>query len=94
LGTRGPALSTVLLMIAATVCRVLVVIGIIAWPTWRGRILHVSLALLVHMWPDLRCVSRCSAKPLQRQPSACAPQKCRPPRHRSPLQTQRRIVAR
>jgi len=33
LGTRGPAPSTILLMTAATVCRVLLVVGIIAWPT-------------------------------------------------------------
>ena len=33
LGTRSLAPSTVWLMVAATACRVLVVIGIIAWPT-------------------------------------------------------------
>jgi hypothetical protein len=33
LGTRSPAASTIWLMVAATACRVLVVIGIVAWPT-------------------------------------------------------------
>ena len=33
LGSRAPASSTVLLMIVATVCRALVVVGIVAWPT-------------------------------------------------------------
>ena len=33
LGTRNPAPSTVWLMIAATACRVLLAISIVAWPT-------------------------------------------------------------
>jgi uncharacterized membrane protein YecN with MAPEG domain len=33
LGSRDPAATTQWLMIGATVCRVLVVVGILAWPT-------------------------------------------------------------
>jgi uncharacterized protein len=33
LGTRSPSTATVSLIVAATVCRCLLVIGLIAWPT-------------------------------------------------------------
>jgi uncharacterized membrane protein YecN with MAPEG domain len=58
LGARSPSTATVSLMVAATVCRCLLVVGLIAWPTMaRFNPLRFVGALGTYLTGVALCVS-------------------------------------